>query len=53
VDSIGKAAAAVGSGQVPAALGLLQQASPVAQRASAAAQAYGMRQCESVLAALG
>jgi hypothetical protein len=52
VDAIGKAANAVGRGQVPAALGLLQQASPVAQRATAAAQAYGMRQCETVLTAL-
>jgi hypothetical protein len=53
VDAIGKAAAAVGSGQVPAALGLLEQAGPVAQDATAAAHAYGMRQCETVLAALG
>lgn len=53
VDAIGKAAVAVGSGQVPAALGLLEQAGPVAEDATAAAQAYGMRQCETVLAALG
>jgi hypothetical protein len=53
VDAIGKAATAVGGGQLPAALGLLQQAGPVAQDASAAAHAYGMRQCETVLAALG
>jgi hypothetical protein len=52
VDAIGKAAAAVGSGQLPAALGLLEQAGPVAQDATAAARAYGMRQCEMVLAAL-
>jgi hypothetical protein len=52
VDAIGKAAAAVGGGQLPAALGLVQQAGPVAQDATAAAQAYGMRQCETVLAAL-
>ena len=53
VDAIGKAGAAVGSGQVPAALGLLEQAGPVAQDATSAAQAYGMRQCETVLSALG
>jgi hypothetical protein len=53
VDAIGKAAVAIGSGQVPAALGLLEQASPVAQDATAAAHAYGMHQCETVLAALG
>jgi len=53
VDAIGKAAAAVGSGQLPAALGLLEQAAPEAQDATAGAQAYGMRQCETVLAALG
>jgi hypothetical protein len=52
VDAIGKAAAAVASGQLPAALGLLQQAAPVAQDATAAARAYGMRQCETVLGAL-
>lgn len=52
VDAIGKAAAAVGGGQLPAALGLLERAGPVAQDATAAAQAYGMRQCETVLAVL-
>jgi hypothetical protein len=53
VDTIGQAAVAVGSGQVPAALGMLEQAGPVARDATAAAHAYGMRQCETVLAALG
>jgi len=53
VDAIGKAANAVGRGQVPAALALLQQASPLAQEATAAAHSYGMRQCETVLTALG
>jgi hypothetical protein len=53
VDAIGKAAAAVSSGQVPAALGLLEQAGPVAQDATSAARAYGMRECETVLSALG
>ena len=52
VNAIGKAALAVGSGQLPAALGLLEQAAPVAQDATAAAHAYGMRQCETVVAAL-
>ncbi|HZE06682.1 MAG TPA: hypothetical protein VE127_15745 [Solirubrobacteraceae bacterium] len=52
VDAVGKAAAAVRSGQLPAALGLLEQAGPVARDAGAAAHAYAMRQCEAVLAAL-
>ena len=53
VDAIGKAAAALESGQLPAALALLQQAGPVAQDATAGARAYGMHRCETVLAALG
>jgi hypothetical protein len=52
VDAIGKAAVAIGNGQAPAAIGLLEQAGPVAQDATDAARAYGMRQCETVLAAL-
>lgn len=53
VDAIGKAATAVGSGQAPTALSLLEQAVPMAQDVTAAAHAYGMRECETVLSALG
>lgn len=53
VQAIGQAATAVRGGQVPAALGLLEQAGPVAQDATDAAHAYGIRECETVLAVLG
>ncbi|MFI4985493.1 MAG: hypothetical protein ACHP93_04140 [Solirubrobacterales bacterium] len=53
VDAIGQAATALGSGQAPQALGLLQQVQPVAQQVTSAAQTYGLQQCGSVLSALG
>jgi hypothetical protein len=53
VDAIGQAATALGSGQAPQALALLQQVQPVAQQVASAAQVYGLRQCGSVVLALG
>lgn len=53
VDAIGQAATALGSGQAPQALALLQQVAPVAQQVASAAQAYGLTQCGSVVSALG
>ena len=53
VDAIGQAAAALRSGQAPEALALLQRAQPVSQQVTGAAQAHGLRQCESVVSALG
>jgi hypothetical protein len=53
VDAIGQAATALRSGQAPQALTLLLQVPPVAQEVTSAAQAYGLRQCGSVVSALG
>ncbi len=53
VDAIGKAGDAIGRNRVPAALAILQQASPLAQDATAAAHGYGLAQCETLLPALG
>lgn len=53
VEAIGKAADTVGRGQLPEAIALLQRTAPTAQEATAAAKAYGLRQCAKVLPALG
>lgn len=53
VDAMRQAAAALGSGQAPQAFALLQQLQPVAHQVTNAAQAYGLRQCGSVLSPLG
>jgi len=53
VDTIDKAAAALSQGQGPQALGLLQQAQPLAQQVTSAATAYGLPRCGSILSALG
>jgi hypothetical protein len=53
VDAIGQAATALGSGQAPQALALLQRVQPIAQQVTSAAETYGLRQCGSVVSPLG
>jgi hypothetical protein len=53
VDAIGQAAIALGSGQAPQALALLQRVQPIAQQVTSAAETYGLRQCGSVVSPLG
>jgi hypothetical protein len=49
VGALGGAADALGGGRPAVALALLGQMRPVAQRANAAARAYGLQRCASVL----
>jgi hypothetical protein len=53
VDAIGQAATALDGGQAPQALAHLEQVQPTAQQVTSAAQAYGLRQCASVISAVG
>lgn len=50
--AIGKAAAALEKGQARQALELLEQIRPASEQATAGSRAYGLKQCETVLAAL-
>lgn len=52
VSAIGKAAEDLDKGQAQQALGVLEQIRPTSQQATAAADAYGMTSCGTVLAAL-
>lgn len=49
VDALGQATSELRAGNVTGALALLQAGTPTAERANAAAQAYGFKQCVSVL----
>ena len=49
VDALGRAAAALKTGNVTGALGLLQANTVTAAAAGSAAQAYGFKECVSVL----
>jgi hypothetical protein len=49
VAALGRASSALRAGNVTAALSLLQAGTPTAQEANTAAQAYGFKQCLSVL----
>lgn len=53
VGAIGQASEALDKGQAQQALGVLEQVRPTSQQATAAADAYGMTSCGTVLAALG
>lgn len=53
VDAIGRAGAALRGGQPQRALAQLAEVQPTSQQVTRAANAYGMRQCGSVLTALG
>jgi len=53
VSAIEQAAGALQKGQPQQALGMLEQVRPTSVQASSGAQAYGLTQCTTVLAALG
>lgn len=52
VSAIGRAAEELDKGQAEQALGVFEQVRPTSQQATAAADAYGMTSCATVLAAL-
>ncbi len=53
IAAIGQAGNALSNGQPTQALAVLQQAQPLAQQANTAAQAYGFKQCGSVIPVSG
>jgi hypothetical protein len=53
VSATGQAASSLGSGQGSAALGLLAEVQAEAQKATKAADAYGVQPCGSVVSAVG